>query len=245
MPAHQGATLQRPPTLSYQDGQEGQDDKDDKDGRDAVHPAFCVLLGPDYAGKSSALGLLRGSAPQWRAVSVDDAYLAPEHALIGRLRRDLVKDVAAHESAWSPEFFAALLQTAIVHLRDQLLGDASGTPAVVDSYYYKILAKCRLAGVADNPMFAWWRSFPRPRRVIYLDVPPQTAWRRSRQGADLNPLEHYGPRPEWDGFRRYQEDLAKVMREEIHGLPVTVIEEQDHPARTAAAIREVLIHELG
>ena len=71
------------------------------------------------------------------------------------------------------------------------------------------------------------------------------AWRRSRQGADLTPLEHYGPRPEWDGFRRSQEDWAKVMREEIHGLPVTVIEEQDHPARTAAAIREVLIHELG
>lgn len=176
---------------------------------------------------------------------MDDTRLAPEHALIGRLRRDVVKDVAPHPSAWSPEFFTTLVQTAVVHLRDQLLRTDAGTPVVVDSYYYKLLAKCRLAGAGESPLFAWWRTFPRPIRVLYLDVAPETAWQRSRQGADLNRLEHYGPQPDWNGFRRYQTDLAKVMRDEIQDLPVTVIEEMGRPEPTAAAIREVLTHEFG
>jgi thymidylate kinase len=176
---------------------------------------------------------------------VDDTRLAPEHALIGRLRRNVVKDVAPHRSAWSPEFLATLVQTAVVHLRDQLLRTDAGTPVVVDSYYYKLLAKCRLAGAGKSPLLAWWRTFPRPSRVIYLDVSPETAWQRSRQGADLNLLEHYGHRPDRDGFGRYQTDLAKVLRDEIQDLPVTVIEETDRPETTAAAIREVLTHEFG
>ncbi|GAA0614151.1 hypothetical protein GCM10010394_50200 [Streptomyces crystallinus] len=205
-------------------------------------PAFCVLLGPDLAGKSSAMTALRQDPEPRRLISADDAFLAPEHALIGRLRREVVRDVAAREAAWSPEFLAAMLQTAVLHLRDRLLEDDG--PALVDSYYYKPLAKCRLAGVPENPMFTWWRSFPRPRRVIYLDARPETAWRRSRQGARLNRLEHYGEVPDRDGFLRYQADLRKVMREEIRDLPVTVIEEAG-PERTAAAIRKVLAHELG
>lgn len=213
---------------------------------DTAGPAFCVLLGPDYAGKSSALAHLRRSSAPWRLLSADDAFLAPEHALIGRLRRDVVKDVAvAGEDTWSPDFFATMLQTAVLHLRDRLLHDDPGRPAVVDSYYYKLLAKCRLAGAEDNPMVTWWRSFPRPRRVIYLDVTPGSAWARSHQGADLNCLEYYGERPEREEFERYQNDLAKTMRDEIRGLPVTVIGEQDGPARTAEAIRRVLTHELG
>ena len=176
---------------------------------------------------------------------MDDSRLAPEHALIGRLRRHVVKDVAPHRDAWSPEFFATLVQTAVVHLRDQLLRTDAGTPVVVDSYYYKLLAKCRLAGAGESPLLDWWRTFPRPSRVIFLDVSPETAWQRSRQGADLNVLEHYGPRPDWDGFRRYQTDLAKAMRDEIQDLPVTVIEEKGRPEPIAASIREVLAHEFG
>ncbi|MFE3873442.1 hypothetical protein ACFXPX_03465 [Kitasatospora sp. NPDC059146] len=175
---------------------------------------------------------------------MDDTRLAPEHELIGRLRRNVVKDVAPHPGVWSPDFFATLVQTAVVHLRDQLLRADAGTPVVVDSYYYKLLAKCRLAGAGDSPLLDWWRTFPRPIRVVYLDVPPGTTWERSRQGADLNVLEYYGPQPDPAGFRRYQSDLAKVMRDEIQDLPVTVIEELDRPELTAAAIREVVTYEF-
>ncbi|MEV7437292.1 hypothetical protein [Streptomyces griseoviridis] len=213
--------------------------------RDGTTPRFLVLLGPDYAGKSSVLAELRRARAPWRLVSVDDTFLAPEHALIGRLRRDVVRDVAPHDGRWSPDFLAAMVHTAVVHLRDQLLDGDPRTPAVVDSYYYKFLAKCRLAGVPDDPLLTWWRSFPRPGRVIYLDVTPESAWRRSREGADLNPLEHYGPRPEPHGFARYQTDLDRLVREEIRDLPVTVLAEQADAARTAATVRELITHELG
>ncbi|MFI5794896.1 dTMP kinase [Streptomyces sp. NPDC051677] len=235
MTAHDKITPPRPLELARRHAPDG-----------GGHRPFVVLLGPDYAGKSTVLAQLAEAMTRWRFLSVDDAHLAPEHALIGRLRREVVKDVAPHADAWSPEFFATLLQTAVVHLRDRLLDDDGvGRPAVVDSYYYKLLAKCRLAGVPEDPLLAWWRTFPQPSRVIYFDVTPETTWRRSRRGADLNLLEYYGERPEWDGFCRYQTDLDKALRDEIQGLPVTVVEEQARPEHVAAAVRQVLAHEFG
>ncbi|KQV09892.1 MULTISPECIES: hypothetical protein [unclassified Kitasatospora] len=207
-------------------------------------PAFCVLVGPDYAGKSSALSRLRRSDRPWRTLSVDDDQLAPEHALLARLRRDVVREVAGQAGAWSPDFLVTMLQTAVVHLRDRL-DEAPATPTLVDSYYYKLLAKARLAGADGSALLGWWRSFPQPRRVLYLDVRPEVAWRRSSDGAALNCLEYYGDRPSWDSFRRYQSDLAKTMHDEISHLPVTVIEQQDDPDRTAESIRKVLADELG
>ncbi|MFK8906951.1 hypothetical protein [Streptomyces sp. YS-3] len=209
-------------------------------------PLFSVLLGGDYAGKSSAISRLAGGPEPVRVVSVDDRFLTERHALIGRLRREVVKDVAAPDGAYSPDFMASMLQTAVVHLRDQLLTaarTADGRPLLVDSYYYKILAKCRLAGVRENPMYDWWRSFPQPRHVVYLRVAPQEAWRRSRRGRGLNSLEHYGERPDRMSFERYQTDLEKLMWDEIRDLPVTVLEQQGSPGRTADAVREVVCHD--
>jgi thymidylate kinase len=208
-----------------------------------VPPRFCVLLGPDYAGKSSVLAELADTP--WRCVSVDDENLAPEHRLLADLRRRLARDVLPGlGSAYSDDFLAGLLQLAVLHLRDRVLA-AGDAPVLVDSYYYKILAKCRLAGVRENPMFAWWRSFPQPARVIWLDVAPASAWRRCGEGAETNSLEYYGDRPEWPDFEEYQTDLRKVMLEEIGRLPVTVVAEQDSVTRTAAMVGEVLAGELG
>ncbi|MCX4238829.1 hypothetical protein [Streptomyces ortus] len=240
MPSSRNNPAPHPRSSNSPNGGEAEDED-----RDDSVPRFFVLLGPDYAGKSSVLTELRRSATPWRLVSLDDTFLAPEHALIARLRRDVVKDVAPHETRWSPDFLAAMVHTAVVHLRDQLLNGDPRTPAVVDSYYYKFLAKCRLAGVPDEPLLTWWRSFPRPGRVIYLDVTPESAWSRSREGADLNPLEHYGPRPGPYGFKRYQTDLDRLVREEIRDLPVTVLAEQNDAARTAATVRELITDELG
>lgn len=208
-------------------------------------PRFCVLLGPDYAGKSSVLGELARAASPWQCVSVDDERLAPEHRLLADLRRRLVRDVVPKVgSAYSGDFVAGLLQLAVLHLRDRVLA-AGDAPVLVDSYYYKILAKCRLAGVRENPMFAWWRTFPQPSRVIWLDVAPETAWRRCGGGAEANPLEFYGDRADWPNFEEYQADLRKVMLEETGRLPVTVVAEQDSVARTAAVVGEALTDALG
>ncbi|MGP9022127.1 hypothetical protein ACT1U9_27485 [Streptomyces sp. BR1] len=209
-------------------------------------PLFTVLLGGDYAGKSSAMSRLAADPEPVRVVSVDDRFLEARHTLIGRLRRDVVKTVAAPDGAYSPDFMASMLQTAVVHLRDQLLTaaeSADGRPLVVDSYYYKILAKCRLAGVRENPMYDWWRSFPQPSRVVYLKVSPREAWLRSRRGTRLNSLEYYGDRPDRASFERYQSDLDKLLWDEISHLPVTVIEQHHSAERTAEVVREAVRHD--
>lgn len=202
---------------------------------------FCVLLGPDAAGKSSVMAEIRARRPEWRLLSTDDALVPPQHALIGRLRRNVVDDVLpALETSYSADFLASLLQTAVVYLRDEVRRQDGAAPILVDSYYYKILAKCRLAGVQGNPMYTWWRSFQQPQAVVYLDVSPESAWRRSADGTRLNPLEHHGARPEWPGFESYQKNLRKLLLEEVRDLPVTIIEEQPSVGRAADAVLEAL-----
>jgi thymidylate kinase len=195
---------------------------------------FYVLLGPDYAGKSSVMAEFSAALPGWQTLSTDDDLMAGEHRLI-------VQDVLPGLGpTYSADFLASLLGTAVVHLRDQLERQEPDVPVLMDSYYYKILAKCRLAGLERHPLYTWWRSFPQPRGVIYLDVSPETAWRRSGRGARLNALEHFGDRPEWFGFESYQKNLGKLLLEETGRLPVTVVEERSGTAATTAAVREVL-----
>lgn len=213
--------------------------------RETTSP-FVVLLGTDYAGKSSALTELSGGDSAWHIVSLDDDFLEPSHSLIGRLRRNLVTDVlpGLHDG-YSLDFMVSLLQTATVHLRDTIERSSTDAPILVDSYYYKILAKCRLAGVESHPVFDWWRTFPQPDRVIFLEVSPSTAWNRCGEGAATNSLEHYGKRPDQASFERFQSDLREAMWHEVQHLPVTFVEEQEHISRTVQILREVMGREVG
>ncbi|MFB7053347.1 nucleoside/nucleotide kinase family protein [Streptomyces vinaceus] len=204
-------------------------------------PRFHVLLGPDGAGKSSVMGRLVSKLPEWRMVSTDSAFVAPEHALIPRLRRDVHEHLLPGlGAAYSADFLASVLQTAVVHLRDQVREADPSVPVLVDSYYYKILAKCRMAGVQDRAMYTWWRSFPRPSGVVFLDVSPESAWRRRGDGARLNSLEYDGEDGSWAEFERYQRNLRKLLLEEVREVPVTMLAEQPDAGRAAEAVREVL-----
>lgn len=206
-------------------------------------PDFVVLLGGDYAGKSSAIARLAADPGAWRFVSIDTDLLTAQYALLARLRRDVVTDVIAPDKRYSTDFLTTMLQTAVVHLRDRITDHTHRTLTIVDSYYYKILAKCRLAGVANNhPMLRWWRSFPQPRRVVYLERSLESAWQRCSCGAALNRLEHYGAEPTRAAFDRYQADLDQAMRDEIERVPVSVIDETT-PDQTVQAIREIIVNE--
>lgn len=199
-------------------------------------PEFSVLLGPDYAGKSTVLSAL--AADGVRCVSYDREFVEPDWPLVHELRDRFLGTALPHMGApYSTDFIVTLLQTSAVYLRDQALASGSDRPVVVDSYYYKILAKCVLTGHANESLFAWWRSFPQPRQVIYLDVDPATAWRRSGNGARLNSFEHYGQAPTWEGFRRFQADLGRLLRAEIGAVPAIVIgESEDVGARISDAL---------
>jgi len=208
-------------------------------GERTVWPEIFVLLGPDYAGKSSVLSAL--SLNGWQCVSCDNDFVRPECSLVNDLRDSFIsRALQGIGESYSPDFVITLLQTSVVYLRDQVMRVAPGRPAVMDSYYYKILAKCVLTGLVNEELFTWWRSFPQPRRVIYLDVEPETAWRRSGEGARLNPFEYYGTIPTRERFHRFQTDLRQLMVKEVGTVPVSVLGEPDSVDQVANAIQQII-----
>jgi thymidylate kinase len=201
----------------------------------ASHPTFSVLLGPDYAGKSTMISALALRGVQ--CVSYDQGFVRPDCPLVNDLRdRFITQALRGRGRSYSADFLVTLLQTAVVYLRDQVMRADPDRPVVVDSYYYKILAKCTLTGLINECLFTWWRSFPRPRQVIYLDVDPVIAWRRSGEGSRLNSFEHYGDTPTWENFSRFQADLRQLMVQEIGPLPMQVLSDSGRPGQ----VRDVM-----
>jgi len=203
---------------------------------------FSVLLGPDFAGKSAVLTALSRRDAGWDCVSVDPDLLAPRHAAIAGLRRLFVEDVlTAAPGTFTPELHLSLMQCAVVHLRDQVMNSRSSR-IIVDSYYYKILAKCLLAGLGGHPVLEWWRTFPRPQRAVFLEVTPASAWERAERGAALNPTEH-GPTAgeiRFTAFQAYQEALTTAMKRELAGVPTVVIGQSRTVGETVDAVLEAL-----
>ncbi|OJF11169.1 thymidylate kinase [Couchioplanes caeruleus] len=184
---------------------------------------FWVLLGADHAGKSSVLSAL-ARRTGWRVASYDDDFLGDGFPLVSRLRTEFLTEALREAGRrYSADFVLSIVQTAVVFLRDQALAGGMAGPVVVDSYYYKILAKCRLSGLINEQIFAWWRSFPPPREVVYLDTDPGVAWRRSGNGAAVNRFEHYGDRPSRKAFVSFQADLRRLMLAEVQNVPTSVI----------------------
>jgi thymidylate kinase len=184
---------------------------------------FWTLLGPDFAGKSSALARLR-SEHGWRVVSHDDLFLA-DHPLVAKLRRCWIDEALVWRGKrYTDEFVISVMHSVMLHLRDELARTTGPEPVIVDSYYYKALAACSLLGVAHEPTFAYWRSFPRPEGVVYLDIPPEVAWRRAGGGTKVSAFEHYGEAVSLEGFVRLQTDLRTKMLTEVGELPLTVID---------------------
>lgn len=191
-------------------------------------PGFWTLLGPDFAGKSTVLDRLHDDHG-WRVVSYDDRYLEND-PLIGRLRRHWVDDAFVRAGQrYSPELVLSVLHTIVLHLRDRLAEGAGEDRVIVDSYFYKLLAKCRLLGVRHDPTFDHWRSFPKPRGVLYLDVPPEIAWVRSGHGARLNAFEQHPGTAGPEGFVRLQSQLREAALEEVGDIPVTVVDGSADP----------------
>ncbi|MFI0817982.1 hypothetical protein ACH4TX_17440 [Streptomyces sp. NPDC021098] len=191
--------------------------------RTLTGPRFTVLLGPDYSGKSSVLERLaeRGTCT---VVSYDETLLDPAYSLIASARDEFIADaLRAPAGLYSSDLLLTLVQIAVVHLRDRVVDAPPDRPVIVDSYYFKLLAKCSLLGHGNPSLFSWWRSFPRPDQVIYLEVAPAVAWERSGWGAGTNTMEHYGEKPTEESFTSFQADLARTIRQEVAGLNLTTL----------------------
>lgn len=199
---------------------------------------FWTVLGGDYSGKSHALRTL--AADGWRIVSYDDPYVR-RYPVIRSLRNQLFFDAyRGIDRPYSAYLVFSLLTPIAWFLRDEALRQAAHGPTVVDSYYFKLLAKGVITGITDPETRTLWRSFPQPDGVIYLDVPGPVAWRRAGGPEHLNPFEHYGPEPNRDRFLDFQRDLRDAMRHEIRHLDVVTIDATASRAQVTRELRAVL-----
>lgn len=199
-----------------------------------------VVLGGDYAGKSTALRRL-GPPAGWRIVTADDDGLPPAYASLAALRRLFVRGVLPQVGQlYSPDYLLSGLQMPLVYLRDHAAAERRTADVLVDSYYYKVLAKCALVGLHGPAFFDYWRSFPRPDRVLFVRTSGEIAWRRAQLAGRLNGFEHYGPRPTRQGFLDFQRDLQAAMLDEVGALPVDFVDGDRPPAAVARSLGAAL-----
>ena len=209
-------------------------------GPDLAAGEFWTLLGPDFAGKSTVLNRLHDEHG-WRVVSYDNRYLE-SYPLVRRLRELWIDGAFVWAGKrYTAELVLSVLHAIVLHLRDETVrAVATGEPVIVDSYYYKLLAKCRLHGVGHDPTFDYWRSFPQPRGVLYIDVPGEEAWLRSGRGTRTNPFEHHGPAAERESFVRFQDELREAILAEVGEVPVTFVDGCAPPDEVAAKVLAAL-----
>jgi thymidylate kinase len=203
---------------------------------------FWTILGPDFAGKSTALARLHDEH-RWQVVSHDARFVGP-YPLVAMLRRCWSEAASARaEKRHTAELVLSVAHSIILHQRDEVtrLGrDAGPEPVIVDSYFYKVLAACSLLGMSHDRTFSYWRSFPRPRGVVYLDVPPEVTWERTQRGADVTGFEHYGDSVSRAGFIRLQHEMRARMLAEVNDLPVTIVDGTAEPDVVLAKIVSVV-----
>lgn len=196
---------------------------------------FWTLLGPDFSGKSTAVARLRDEYG-WQVVSYDDRFVH-DYPLVSTLRHCWVNEALVWTGKrYTAEFVLAVMHPVILHQRDELARQRGTGPVIIDSFFYKALATCSLLGVVHEPTFDYWRSFPQPEGVVYLDLPAEVAWERADYGARASAFEHYGEVVSKDGFMRLQTDLRAAMLAQVRDLPVTFVDATAPPDTLLAKI---------
>ncbi|WP_230646898.1 hypothetical protein [Bradyrhizobium sp. Leaf401] len=143
--------------------------------------------------------------------------------------------------AYSDELLLSVFHVYMVYLRDRIMASAQDRPIIVDSYYYKLWAKCVLLGFVNESIFSLWRSLPRPTYIIYLDIDPELAWRRSSLGRALNRMEYYGSTPSRHGFDKFQLELRDLMLKEVLGISCTRVEVSSDQQPTVEQVERLLV----
>jgi thymidylate kinase len=199
---------------------------------------FCVLLGPDGAGKSTVLDGIRRSRPQWRCVSAqpEDLYPLPGLACYDWPLRTHPRTYVSRMRPYTRAgFYITTLSVEYeYHIRPGL---EEGRLILCDSYWYRFAAKERLQNPAGYPAL---RSFvdllPQPDLVIWLRVPFEVAGRRKDH---LTAFEVAGG-PGLTGFTRFQQEVDTELRRQLRHVPQHVVD----GTASRSAVRDKVIEAI-
>lgn len=175
---------------------------------------FLVLLGIDGSGKTTLLSGLADAGVQtasWHELRSHEvpATLAPDGP-------------TAIKNRLTPLARAMFIGGHLVAQYEYLVRPRieGGVTTVLDSYYYKLLAKERLLGFAHSALENLCVELPHPDGIIYVDVDPRESFRR-KEGR-LSPYEHFDDASE-ESYVTFQSQLARALLTATSNAPGSVI----------------------
>jgi thymidylate kinase len=198
---------------------------------------FVVVLGIDGSGKSSLMAWLgaRGlTVVDWTSVlEIPDLQLLYADVARGIAFKKTREMIAPNTRSFE---FLLFFSAQWEYLIERPL--AEGRDVVVDSYYYKQLAKDESFGFVNDALRRGLPALPDPDHVVFLDIPLDVAYRR--KGGHVSFTEVIGA-PDFAGFCRLQDQLSERMRGYTSHLPTTRLSSLDTPP---AALAEELLRLL-
>jgi thymidylate kinase len=194
----------------------------------APAPLFLVLVGIDGSGKSTALDQL--SRPGLVVRRWQDLR---SHEVAASLAPDAPTDIKNRATPLARAMFIGghLVAQYEYLVRPQLEASSS---VLLDSYYYKLVAKERLFGVADPSLERLCRELPQPDGVVLLEVPAATSY--GRKAGKLSPYEYRGEATR-GSYIAFQELLAASLRKQLRSVR--------HERVDAAAPADVVLERVG
>lgn len=172
---------------------------------------FFCLLGADGSGKTTLLNALKDRHPEivtvhWKQLS--SVTLLPT-LLPGLDPPETLRSLKPFSRAAQLCYLAALEYEMLVQPAVE-----AGKTVLVDSYWYKFVAKMRVLDMAAPFLCQVCTSLPAPDCILYLDTPLETA--RDRK-SNMNFFDCNG---HVESFVAFQRDLQVAMFEFIADIPV-------------------------
>lgn len=188
---------------------------------------FVCLLGIDGSGKTSILNALASRAPEYTVidwhpfVGVSQIPTFPP----GLHHAEVLERLGSHSRAALLLYFVSLEFDLLIRP-----AVAEGRAVIVDSYWYKFAAKERVIGIAPAYLYEAYGALPHPRKVVFLDTPPEVAFGRKKT---FTSYEARGGK--WN-FVPFQAAVRAEMLRLISDLPHVILDGCLPPPELAALL---------
>lgn len=190
---------------------------------------FCIL-GGDGSGKTTLLNALALRCPEivtvsWKRLSAVTVLpdLLPGLSPPETLRRLGPRSRAAMFCYLASLEFEMIIEPAL----------KAGKTVVVDSYWYKFVAKMRVLNMAAPFLYPVVQSLPHPDRIIFLDTPVELALERK---SDMNFFDCNG---DIANFLTFQRALSETMLGFVESLPLSRIDGRARPEAILERVVEI------
>jgi thymidylate kinase len=184
---------------------------------------FYVLLAIDGAGKSTLMDTISNST-NWELVTYDEDYVPNKYKIIAEIDKMMEKETLQFFPSLSKDFKSSIYSSYIYYLEDVVNRKRESSNVICNSYYYKILGKELVMDGENQKFHKYWRELPKPDKIIFLDTPPEIAYKRTPAPSKLFRNEYYGNKPTLDNFVAFQKDLREKMLGEIEGIPTEFLD---------------------